>query len=223
MNVNFNSNNNCSFFPIEENLHKYEKNLIKDVFDKIIVVELYSDLINEDDESSIDLYRLKNEICGNGESGINLAKKFHPEIRFIYSNNDKVSQAVSVYAEKFFNFKGTMFNLYNNEINLDFGERSKLIIVAQGNPLENEIADFNANDFITTFLSDLNIEKLSEIEFHVCMLGRDENYLNEISNYFNKKTKILSYTDLITTEQSGRLLAFNENGQSIKLVTKVSS
>jgi hypothetical protein len=204
-------------------------------FDITAVVEVYSSCIKEnfsddsDDESSwsedfsnydpnssLDYQRLQNELDGNGESGVNLAKIFHPGSRYIYSNTERVSRAVFKYANKYFGHQNIV-NLYENNA-LDLGEKSKLIVVGQGDPVNNHIADFDSNDFIDTIFCDLNVNKLSEIEFHVCMLGLDNDYLNAISKYFCQQTKIISYPDLIVTKQSGEKKAFNLEGNPIKLV-----
>jgi hypothetical protein len=52
------------------------------------------------------------------------------------------------------------------------------------------------------------------------MLGRDDGYLNAISEYFKHQTKIISYPDLITTDTSGKKVAFDEDGKKVPLITR---
>jgi hypothetical protein len=192
-------------------LHLDVKDSEKIKFDKVVVVEVYSNFKNIDSPAA------KYEIIGNFESGTNLIKKFHPEVRYIWSINKNVTESVLSYADSE-KCNAKTINLAEEDFSINCGRNSKLIVVGQGNLEENKIADLSSEEFIDSFLiDDLEVKSLSEIELHVCNIGKDEEYINQIQEYFKCETRIIAYSSLIATNQTSETVAFDEEGEVIDL------
>jgi hypothetical protein len=182
-------------------------------FDKVVVVEVFSGFF----DCSMDDPVVKHEIIGNTESAWNLARKYHSKQRFIWSLNDDLTESLPKYGS--FTKYSEVINLATNhqlseENPLNLTARSKVIIVAQGNPDEEKIADIEVEDFIALLQEDLGIDQIAELEFIVCKLGRFNSYLNQIADFFrerNSATKIVAYTTIISVDLEGEVIGFDDD------------
>jgi hypothetical protein len=207
-------------------------------FDQVVVVEVFSSFSDGDAHST--KITIENEMIGNVEAGLNLARRYHPNRRYIWSVSHAISQQAIQRAHQY-GYQGKVFNL--TETSFDKSEplegdsddlkskqpfqltpRSKLIIVAQGNPAESKIADLEAEAFIEMLQEDLGVTKLAELELMVCYMGRDHTYLTAIKNFFelnHSKTCITSYTALLSTSATGEIIAFNQDANLIHSIDQV--
>lgn len=211
---------------------------IENIFDQVIVVEVFSSFSGEDNHSTG--LTIENEMIGNVESGLSLARRYHPNRRYIWSINPAISQQAIERAHQY-GYQGKVFNLAETSLDEDkplagsreeseniqplhLTPRSKLIIVAQGNPQESKIADLEREAFIEMLNEDLGVTQIAELELMVCYMGRDSAYLSEIKFFFEtkqSKTCIISYTALLSVSQEGDIIAFNQDDNLIHSIDQV--
>lgn len=191
-------------------------------FDKIIVVEVFSSFLNKSLNSEI----VENELIGNIEAGLNLAKHYHQNKRYIWSINPNMTNKIIEYSKRYGNDNEIINLADEKDPILNLTVNSKLIIVAQGNLKKSQIADLESDAFIELLQEDLEITKLAELELIVCKMGKDREYIRSIKKYFNEndtKTNIISYNVIITASKFGEIIGFNRKALIIDQIDTVKN
>lgn len=199
--------------PTNGNLHRSDKKT-KSNFDKVFVIEIYS---TPDEKAEC----IESEIIANTEIGLNLACKYHPGFRYIWSldyNNlmermKNMSKTTSLVLHQI-----KTLNLADGqeENPLNLTKRSKIIIVAQGSRKNDQIADLDSESFIECLKEDIGAKKIAELELVVCNLGKNPTYIQEIQEIFKKNnppTNIISYTCLLSANTNGEIVGFANDEQ----------
>jgi len=183
------------------------------VFDRTVVVEIYNPNIDEISEKNRD-----HELLSNYEQGL-LAKKFHPDQRYIWCLSKKFNTKILTKASHYRDVR-TVLNFAESDHSIPvFTSRTKLIVVAQGDDIRNTIAGLEPDAFIEAIYDDLEAKKLAELELIVCNIGKRSDYIKEIKEYY-PKTKIISYKCLLAVSafRDYKVVGFDEDGQFIKEV-----
>ncbi|NGX47822.1 MAG: hypothetical protein K1000chlam3_01207 [Chlamydiae bacterium] len=187
------------------------------LFDKVRVVEVYSGFFDEKNPAAI-----QHELLGNFEVGENLRNKYHPTDRHIWSINTDITEKVDAFAKKYPGKRKELLNLATTQSDnpLRLTSSSKLIVVAQGNIQEEQIADLSSDAFIEMLKEDLGIPEIAELELIVCKIGQCKDYIQEIKNCFNK-TKIVAYSSILSSTNEGEVIGFDDENLYIENIDTV--
>ncbi|CRX38283.1 hypothetical protein [Estrella lausannensis] len=187
------------------------------IFDRIVVCEIYNPKFNELNEDN-----QSHEILANYEQG-KLSYKYHPHERYIYSFDEDCLKQISDLSKKN-NDQRIIRNLAEcdrENIPFTFTSLTKMFIVAQGEGEKGTIGGMEADQFCEVITEDINAGEMAEMELIVCNIGANHNYIQQLHASY-PRTNIISYKCLLATQlnPSIQIIGFDNDGTWIEDIEK---